>query len=69
MIKYKVIYHNILYRVLEIDSRPFPIFGENETGIKKADGMVGLLAINEDGELIHIFDEAWCFQFVKDIEG
>lgn len=44
---------------------PVLITRKMRQGIKKATGMVGLLALNEDGELIHIFDEAWCFQFVK----
>lgn len=66
MVKYKVIYKNAIYRVIEIQCRPFPEYKENETGIKKVKGLVGLLALNEDGELINIFDEAWCFQFIKD---
>lgn len=68
MIKYRVIYHNVLYRVLDIECRPYPKYEENETGIKKTNGMVGLLALNEDGELVHIFDEARCFQFVKEVD-
>lgn len=53
--------------MLEIDCRPYPAFKENETGVKKAKGMVGMLALNEDGEMIHIYDEAWMFQFVKEV--
>lgn len=68
MIKFRVIYHNAIYRVIEIMRMPFTKFEENETGIKKAKGMVELIALNEDGELIHILDEAWCFQFLKEIE-
>lgn len=68
MVKYRVIYKNVIYRVLEIDGRPFPDFKEGETGVKKCKGMIGLLALNEDGELINIYDEAWLFQFVKGVE-
>lgn len=68
MVKYRVIYQNVIYRVLEIDGKPYPDYKENEIGVKKCKAMMCLLALNEDGELIHICDEAWRFQFVKEVE-
>ena len=67
MTKYRVIYQNVIYRVLEITHMPYPKYEENEVGIKKAKGMMMVAALNEDGELIHILDEAWRFQFLKEV--
>ena len=64
---YKVIYRNVLYKCLLVEQTPYPQ-KELEVGINKVEGMMGILVINEDGDLCRLYDEAWCFQFVKDKE-
>lgn len=71
MSRYKVLYQNAIYRcvaLIRIPMQKVPELKSNEecaTGIFPAKGMIELLALNEDGELIFLHDEAWCFQFFK----
>lgn len=60
--EYKVIYKDIIYNPLTIS----PIFKCNED-YSKSDKIqfIGMLYINEDGELRYVSDEAWCFKFVR----
>lgn len=64
---YKVIYKNVLYKCLMVEVPPYPE-REPDVGITKAKGMMGILVINEDGDLCRIYDETFMFQFVKDKE-
>ena len=67
--RFRVIYQNRVLNALCImdiwmpdgtDSR------DRETTVKPK--MLEVLAVNEDGEIISIYDEAWTFQFVPVIE-
>ena len=40
---------------------------ENETVVKPK--FLGVLAINEDGNIVLIHDEAWRFQFIPALKG
>lgn len=69
--RYKVIYGDKVLNAVALD---FVDFGENndlakceKTTIKPK--FLGVLAINEDGNIVRIHDEAWCFQFIPIING
>ena len=63
--RFKVIHNN---RVLNAVSLDFIDIQENLEEIEKkiviTPKFIGVLVINEDGNLELIHDEAWCFQFI-----
>lgn len=68
---YKVIYGDKVLNAVALDEVNF---GETidfekceKTTIKPK--FLGVLAINEDGNIVRIHDEAWCFQFIPVING
>lgn len=64
--KYKVVYGE---KVLKAISLQDIWFGENvdyKAQYKKPE-IIEILAINDDGNIIAIRDEAWCFQFITSI--
>lgn len=69
--RYKVIYGDKVLNAVALD---WVDFGENtdltkceKTTIKPK--FLGVLAINEDGNIVRIYDEAWRFQFIPIING
>ena len=69
--RYKVIYGDKVLNAVALD---WVDFGEainlgecEKTAIKPK--FLGILAINEDGNIVRIYDEAWCFQFIPVING
>ena len=69
--RYKVIYGDKVLNAVALD---WVDFGKNidlqkceKTTIKPK--FLGVLAINEDGNIVRIHDEAWCFQFIPIING
>lgn len=69
--RYKVIYGDKVLNAVALDWVDFGEainFGECEkTTIKPK--LLGILAINEDGNIVRIYDEAWRFQFIPVING
>lgn len=62
--KFKVIYKEKVLRALGLisviyDSEKFPVEG---TATKPK--FIEILALNEDGNIVNIYDEAWMFQFI-----
>ncbi|MBQ9760122.1 MAG: hypothetical protein IJW16_02105 [Clostridia bacterium] len=71
MSNYRVIYNQ---RVLNAVALEMVDYGEDfglqrgsKTTIKPK--FLGVLAINEDGNITLIHDEAWCFQFIPALKG
>ncbi len=63
---WKVIYNNIIYRVMEVRPNFNALIGERKK-IEKPK-FLDVIVINEDGEIVLLYDEAWCFQFIRDRE-
>lgn len=71
---YKVIYGDKVLNAVALDEVNFGEYDETidfekcrKTTIKPK--FLGVLAINEDGNIVRIHDEAWCFQFIPIING
>ena len=68
---YKVIYGDKVLNAVALDmvdyGEGFCLERETKTTIKPKH--LGVLAINEDGNIVLIHDEAWCFQFIPIING
>lgn len=71
---YKVIYADKVLNALELlemhinESRRHEERGERESIISKPD-FIAVLAINSDGNLVIVDDEAWRFQFIPRVEN
>ena len=61
---YKVIYRNEVYNCINI---ALDLSGTAETGFAKPK-FLEVIVINKDNLITIIRDEAWTFQFVKDIQ-
>lgn len=71
LIDFKVIYGDKVLNAVAIDFVDFGHdidFSKPQEIITKPKSL-GVLAINEDGNIIRIFDEAWRFQFIPIING
>lgn len=67
---YKVIYGDKVLNAVALDDVYFGEIDFNElekTTIKPKH--LGVLAINEDGNIVRIHDEAWRFQFIPIVNG
>ena len=68
---YRVIYGNKVLNAVALDmvdyGEDFNLERGDKTIIKPK--FLGVLAINEDGNIILIHDEAWCFQFIHIVNG
>jgi hypothetical protein len=69
--RYKVVHSGRVLNALSLD---FLDYGDNfpeeiEKAINIKPKFIGVLVINEDGNIELIHDEAWCFQFIPNIDG
>lgn len=62
--KFKVIYKDKVLRAIAIDYLEFPEPKGNSITVCEKPKFIGILVINEDGQIIALRDEAWMFQFV-----
>lgn len=71
MSNYRVIYNQRVLNAVAIDmvdyGEDFDLQRGSKTTIKPK--FLGVLAINEDGNITLIHDEAWCFQFIPALKG
>lgn len=68
--RFKVVYSDKVYHALalrEVSFRDLDIKELEKNQINKP-VFLGILAINEDGNVIDIYDEAWMFQFVPIVQ-
>lgn len=68
---FRVIYNGLVLNALQIDYMNFGLEERNEEkreSIIKPD-VIGILAINGDGNIVRIEDEAWKFQFIPIVTG
>lgn len=63
--RFKVVYRDKVLNALALINARMPddMNWENRDTIIKPK-VIEILAINEDGNIISILDEAWCFQFL-----
>lgn len=63
--RFKVIYDEKVFNAISLQGVEFDGDWEKhkENAINKPKGLI-ILAINEDGNVIEIHDEAWMFQFI-----
>lgn len=72
--RFKVIYkdrvlHALALERVEYRDGEWPgIKSAKETITVTKPKFLGVLCINEDGNIVTLFDEAWCFQFVPIIQ-
>lgn len=69
--RYKVVHNGRVLNALSLD---FLDYGDNfpeeiEKAINIKPKFIGVLVINEDGNIELIHDEAWCFQFIPNLDG
>lgn len=64
---YKVIYKERVLRTLALMSVEFEDGDYPDLGKTSTPKAIEVLAINEDGNLVSIMDEAWMFQFIPEI--
>lgn len=64
---YKVIYKERVLRTLALMSVEFEDGDYTDLGKVSKPKAVEVLAINEDGNIVSIMDEAWMFQFIPEI--
>jgi hypothetical protein len=64
---YKVIYDGAVFNCLSIDFLQVSFYETSETGIKKAE-MLSVIIIDSDNNVSTILDEAWKFQFVREVK-
>ncbi|WP_312448492.1 hypothetical protein [Lacrimispora sp.] len=68
--RFKVVYSDKVYHALALREVSFRDLDskEMEKNIINKPVFLGILAINEDGNVIDIYDEAWMFQFVPIVQ-
>lgn len=68
--RFKVVYRDKVLNALALINARMPddMNWENRDTIIKPK-VIEILAINEDGNIISILDEAWCFQFLPIISS
>lgn len=71
MSNYRVVYNQRVLNAVALDmvdyGDDFDLRRGSKTTIKPK--FLGVLAINEDGNITLIHDEAWCFQFIPALKG
>lgn len=65
---FKVVYKERVLRVVCIDGIDFGEDFPPEIGKVEVPKFIEIIAINEDGNLVSIRDEAWMFQFIPVVE-
>lgn len=65
---YKVVYDEKVLRALALVGVTFKDGNIPEIGKTTKPRAIEILVINEDGNIVSIFDEAWRFQFIPAIE-
>lgn len=65
---YKVVYNEKVLRALALVGVTYHENKFPEMGQTTKPQAIEVLAINEDGNIVSIFDEAWRFQFIPAIE-
>lgn len=69
--RFKVVYNDRIYNAVALSNMEFKTIREGEeppSPIYKPK-MIELIALNEDGNIIIIYDEAWRFQFLPIVKG
>ncbi len=61
--KYKVVYGETVFKAISLQRVEFAEDTDWKATFKKPK-FIEILAINEDGNIISIYDEAWMFQFI-----
>ena len=70
--KFKVVYKEKVLRAVSVMDFSLSEKCFDETGRVTGIGklkFLTIMALNEDGNLITIHDEAWCFQFIPVVNG
>ena len=65
---FKVVYKERVLRALSLVGVTFKDDNIPEIGKTTKPQAIEILVINEDGNIVSIFDEAWRFQFIPAIE-
>lgn len=65
---FKVVYKERVLRALCLDSMDFSEDFNSEIGNVDSPKFISIIAINEDGNIVLIRDEAFMFQFIPVIE-
>ena len=65
--KFKVIYQDKVLRAIALDYLEFAETKEIKIPACEKPKFIGVLAINEDGQVVSLRDEAWMFQFIPAI--
>lgn len=66
--RFKVVYSEKVFKALSLQEVVFPDNTNMEATHKKPK-IIEILAINEDGNIVALRDEAWMFQFVPILNG
>ena len=68
--RFKVVYRDTVYHALSLREVSFRDLDPKELEKNRINKPVflGILAINEDGNVIDIYDEAWMFQFIPIVQ-
>lgn len=69
--RFKVIHKNTILNAIAIVDVVMPNLSDTERNKKTITKpkFIEVLAINEDGNLVSIYDEAWTFQFIPIVTG
>ena len=65
---FKVVYKERVLRALSLVGVTFKDDNIPEIGKTTKPQAIEILVINEDGNIVSIFDEAWMFQFIPVVE-
>ena len=68
MSRFKVVHNGRVLNALALDYIDFGGGFDIEKAINIKPKFIGVLVINEDGNIELIHDEAWCFQFIPNID-
>lgn len=64
MSMYKVIHSDKVYNAIAIGMIDMPDLKEGKAEIARKPKFLEVFVINEDGNVMSIYDEAWTFQFI-----
>ena len=64
MSAYKVIHSDKVYNAIGIGMIDMPPIQEDKPEIMRKPKFMEVFVINEDGNVVSIYDEAWTFQFI-----
>ena len=65
--KFKVVYKDKVLRAIALDYLEFEEVKEIKMPACEKPKFIGVLVINEDGQIVSLRDEAWMFQFIPAI--